>query len=106
MPAFDFRLLVGTDHRPLYDRVVERARARGRRARECTIALRPEDFAALVVAVAESVGAHRFIVNHGESAHARVAEPRLALAERLLTEMMDAQSIDEILPRGRDAVLA
>lgn len=87
-----YREIVVSEHRAYFDEV--ETRIRRLQASRGAAALGPTLWAAIATAVAESVQAHRALVEAGFEA----ARERLALAETLLAELTDAESAADILP--------
>jgi hypothetical protein len=85
-----YRTLVVPEHLPFFDHIAGIMAARP--APSLTIS--PPLWAALCTALAESVQAHRMLATVGNDA----AAERIALAEALLIEVTDAESIDDVLP--------
>jgi hypothetical protein len=85
-----FRALVVPQHLPFFDHVARMLRDSA--MKEITLA--PPLWAALCVALAESVQAHRILAAEGNSA----ARDRLPLVEALLVEITGADHVDEVLP--------
>lgn len=85
-----FRALVVPQHLHFFDHVARLVRE----AAMGTITLAPPLWAALCVALAESVQAHRILASDGNAA----ARDRLPLVEALLVEITGADHIDDVLP--------
>ena len=85
-----FRRLVVRQHRPFFDHV--EAMLRGDAMKK--ISLAPPLWAALCVASAESVQAHRILAMQGNAA----ARDRLPLVEALLVELTGADHVDDVMP--------
>ena len=86
----DFRSLVVPEHLALFDNVAEMVQALAER----TLVLSPEIWAALCVALAESVQAHRALA----AAWSTEARDRLRLAEALLRDITGADHVNDVLP--------
>ena len=89
-PAPSFRDLVVPEHMAFFDFVEHLLREDTMQQ----ITLAPPIWAALCVALAESVQAHRILAAHGNP----VASARLALVETLLVEITAADHVDDVLP--------
>lgn len=85
-----YRDLVVPEHLAFFDHVTRLLEARRGAA---PVTLSPAVWAALCTALVESVQAHRHLAGRHPAARAR-----LPLAERLLTEITDAERVDDVLP--------
>lgn len=86
----DFRTLVVREHLAFFDHVAEMMRVLAGRK----LVLAPAIWAALCVALAESVQAHRAL----DAAGSTEARDRLQLAEALLREITGADHVNDVLP--------
>jgi hypothetical protein len=98
MPS-PYRDLVAPEHRAYFDAL--ESLIRRLQTKRGAAALGPTLWAAIATALAQSVQAHRALVDSGSEA----AGERLALAELLLAELTDANSASDVLPAefGRDS---
>lgn len=85
-----FRDLVVPEHVAFFDFI--ESQLRGEAMKNVTLA--PPLWAALCVALAESVQAHRILAADGNP----LARGRLALVEALLVDITAADHVDEVLP--------
>jgi hypothetical protein len=86
----DYRRLVVIEHLALFDNIVEMMKPMAGRE----VNLSPTVWAALCVALAQSVQAHRAL----EAAGSTDARDRLQLAEALLREITGAEHVNDVLP--------
>lgn len=87
-----YRDLVAPEHRAYFDAL--ESLIRRLQAKRGATALGPTLWAAIATALAESVQAHRALADSGFES----ARERLALAEMLLAELIDADSASDVLP--------
>lgn len=90
LAELDFRSLVVPEHLALFDNVAEMMQVLATRK----LVLNPSIWAALCVALAQSVQAHRAL----DAAGSTEARDRLRLAEALLREITGADHVNDVLP--------
>lgn len=90
LAAIDFRSLVVPEHLGLFDKVAEMMQVLATRK----LVLNPSIWAALCVALAQSVQAHRAL----DAAGSTEARDRLRLSEALLREITGADHVNDVLP--------